>query len=245
MTDNDRRLLSLDGMSFEVVAHRCGNRRLLIHKWQHLAIVECDVRHHRGVVEVRHEKRIPIWGKLWDRWYVLASSHQPLRIEQALSEMNGDQHVWLDLKGWSKHVRAVVEQHAPHRSLTVSSKSWWMLRGLGAPQHDTNSSTRIRVLQSVGNRCEWLLFRLGWRSRSIDGVVIHHRLLSTRRMSILRQHGMVFTWAVRDEDQLRGVARLGVTGVILDEPLLEYVRQQGRLRVVDQSQRTNDYCDDE
>jgi hypothetical protein len=216
MSDFVESRISVAGKSLEVVGHRFGNEPLLIEKWQDSTIIELDLRYYRGLIEVRHEKRVPLWGRLWDRWYVLPRSHQPQQLDEVLAQIHMGRHVWLDIKGWSRRVCETAHNESLRRPVTVSSKSWWTLRRIGG--HDG-----ARVFQSIGNRYEWFLFRIGWRSRHIDGVVIHQRLLSDRRISMLDHHGLVFTWAITHEQRLQEVARLGVTGVILDEPLFERV----------------------
>jgi len=71
MSDFVESRISVAGKSLEVVGHRFGNEPLLIEKWQDSTIIELDLRYYRGLIEVRHEKRVPLWGRLWDRWYVL------------------------------------------------------------------------------------------------------------------------------------------------------------------------------
>lgn len=196
----------------ELVAHRAGNDPLRCVDAATVAhLVEIDVHWHRGRIEARHAKRL--WGtrRLWDRWYLLPADAPRPTLHDVLDALGPDTHVFLDLKGWSRKLAAAVREAVAGRPhVTVSTKSWWLLRGFdGAPG--------VRTLASCGSRARIELLRRVRLPRSVHGVVVHQRLLSPTVVRELAARGPVFSWAVADRPRADQLVAWGVTGIIIDE----------------------------
>jgi glycerophosphoryl diester phosphodiesterase len=55
----------------------------------------------------------------------------------------------------------------------------------------------------------------------IDAVMAHHRLVTPRLVrTVRRAGGELYVWTVDDADRIRALERLGVTGVITNDPRL-------------------------
>lgn len=178
-------------------------------------LVECDVHAgERDRAEVRHEKRVWPTRRLWERWYLLPKAIETQYMRDVLVVDAADVGLWIDLKGIARRlpsqVRAgLAESERPMGAsqLTVSSKSWWLLRSfVGAD---------ARTIRSAGNRFELLLLLLF--SSKVDGSVLHRRLLTPGVHERLGRRGDVFVWAVTSVDDAVDLARRGVTGVIVDD----------------------------
>jgi hypothetical protein len=198
-----------------VVAHRAGNdlARLRAAEELGVALVEADLRLWRGRVEVRHLKTVGPLPLLWDRW-TLASPFAPrLRLDRLLAAAAPETHLLLDLKGRSMRLaRLVLEALPPDRTVTVCARSPRLLEPFaGVPG--------VRVFRSVGSRRQLrrLLARLD--AAALDGVSIHERLLDERVVLALRERVQtVLTWPVNTASRAAELARLGVHGLISDEP---------------------------
>lgn len=196
----------------EFIAHRAGNHPSGAAAAAVADVVELDVHLFRGRLEVRHEKRV--WGtrRLWERWYLLPSDTPRWTLAEALADAGPDVHVLLDLKGVSPRVATAVAGEIGGRpSVTVSTKSWWLLRRFG-------SLDGVRTFRSAGNRLELAL--LLWIPSRVhpDGVVVHQRLLDAATVRRLRRRaGLVWSWGAADRTGVDRLAVAGVDGVILDD----------------------------
>ena len=197
----------------ELVAHRAGNNVAALRRAESIAdSIELDVHLGRsGELEARHAKTLWPTRRLWERWYLLPRDTPVVSVADIVAAARPETHLWLDLKGVSPRLAAAAEQVVDGRAcVTVSSKSWWLLRRFhGQPGR--------RTFRSAGNRFELLLARwLPSRVRT-DGTVAHQRLLDPGVIGRLVRRGQVFTWAVTDVDRIAQLAAAGVDGVIVDE----------------------------
>lgn len=197
----------------ELVAHRAGNSVAALRRAEPIAdAIELDVHlGRRGRLEARHAKTLWPTRRLWERWYLLPRDTPVVSVDDIVAAAQPGTHLWLDLKGVSPRVAQAAEAAVADRAcVTVSSKSWWLLRRFhGAPGR--------RTFRSAGNRLELTLVRwLPSRVRT-DGTVVHQRLLDDGVIGRLRRRGDVATWAVTDLDHAVRLAEAGVDGVIVDE----------------------------
>jgi glycerophosphoryl diester phosphodiesterase len=199
----------------QFIAHRAGNDVETLRAAVGVAdFVECDVHAGEGDrAEVRHAKQIWPTGRLWERWYLLPAATETPHLRDVLVDGH-DVGLWVDLKGVARRLPiqvrgALAETGRPlgAQKLTVSSKSWWLLRSfVGAD---------ARTIRSAGNRFELLLML--FFASNVDGSVLHRRLLTPRVHERLRLRGDVFVWAVTSVDDAVELARRGVTGIIVDD----------------------------
>src|SRR4029079_6083948 len=63
-------------MTTLAIAHRAGNSLAGLHAANRLGVdvIECDVHHHRGRLEVRHLKTAGPLPFLWDRWELVSAA---------------------------------------------------------------------------------------------------------------------------------------------------------------------------
>lgn len=198
-----------------VVAHRAGNdlARLRAAEELGVALVEADLRLWRGRVEVRHLKTVGPIPILWDKWLLANPLAPRLRLAELLAAAAPGTHLLLDLKGRSTRLaELVLEALPPGRDVTVCARSARLLEPFAGVDG-------VRVFRSVGSRRQLrqLLARSG--SPRLDGVSIHERLLDERVVAALRERAAtVITWPVNTVARAAELARLGVNGLISDEP---------------------------
>lgn len=197
----------------EFVAHRAGNSVVALRHAESTAdTIELDVHLGRDrELEARHAKTLWPTRRLWERWYLLPRDTPVVTVAEIVEAAQPDTHLWLDLKGVDPRVAEAADAAVAERAgVTVSSKSWWLLRRFhGQPGR--------RTFRSAGNRFELLLVRwLPTRVRT-DGTVVHQRLLDDGVIAWLLRRGDVFTWAVTDVDRIAQLERSGVAGVIVDD----------------------------
>lgn len=208
-------------MVVELIAHRAGNAVDLIGPAAAVAdTIEVDVHIRRRRLEVRHAKVIWPTRIQWDRWWIDPQPAVPPSLGEILADLPDDTALWLDLKGFTTRVtKAILRELPDGRSVTMSSRSWWVLgpaRAHGA-----------RTMRSVGSRSQvWAVARIR-RWGPGDGVVINERFLSGRRLSrLLGLTPTVHTWGVTDLGRARELVDAGIGGVILDDlALIEQLRQ--------------------
>lgn len=200
-----------------VVAHRAGNdlARLRAAEALGVALVEADLRLWRGRVEVRHLKTVGPIPILWDKWFLANPFAPRLRLEELLEAAAPETHLLLDLKGRSRGLAELVVEALPTgRKVTVCARSPRLLEPFAGVRG-------VRRFRSVGSRRQLrrLLARLD--AVALDGVSIHERLLDERVVAALRERAAtVITWPVNTASRAAELARLGVHGLISDEPAL-------------------------
>jgi glycerophosphoryl diester phosphodiesterase len=121
----------------------------------------------------------------------------------------------LDLKGRDERlatrVLAAIEPHLGRRRFTVCARHWSMLEAFaGQP---------VRRVHSVGNARQLRRLLSRYAGHRLDGVSIHERLLDAESVSSLRMIAdVVMTWPVNRPERARELLRLGVHGLITDDP---------------------------
>jgi len=200
-----------------LVAHRAGND---IHDVRSLrlatgSLVEADLRIRKGRIEVRHLKGAWPLPVLWDRWRLAPAWGHRLSLPALLAAAPHELELLLDLKGSRRRlaelVRDVLVPHLPARRVTVCARDWGLL--------DAFRDLPVRRVLSVGStrQLERLLER--YAGTRIDGVSIHERLLDAHAVRALRELAdVVMTWPVNAPERARELLRLGVDGLITDDP---------------------------
>lgn len=198
------------------IAHRAGNSVAGLHGAYALGVdvIECDVHHHRGRLEVRHDKPAGPLSFLWGRRVSATAPRLGLR-----ELLDADRHgttFMLDLKGRRSATGAAVadllHDLGTDRPVLACGRYWPSVEQVAALPF-------VQPVLSARTAVE--LARL--RQRLLDGppvhgVSLHRPLLDEELVSWLHQRvEVVMTWPVRDPAELDDVLRLGVSGVISDD----------------------------
>lgn len=200
-----------------VVAHGAGNDLARLREAESLGVplIEADVRLWRGRAEVRHLKTLGPLPVLWDRWRLANPFAPRLQLAELLARARPETELLLDLKGRQPRLAALVLAALPNgRRVTVCARSPRLLEPFAGRDG-------VRVFRSIGTRSQLraLLRRLD--DVVLDGVSIHERLLDEHVVAaLLAQATTVITWPVNSVRRADELARLGVSGLISDEPRL-------------------------
>lgn len=198
-----------------VVAHRAGNSLARLQDAERLgvALVEADIRLWRGRPEVRHLKTVGPLPILWDKW-LLANPFAPrLQLRDLLLQARRETQLLLDLKGRNTRLAELVRDALPAgRLVTVCARSRALLEPFAGLED-------VRLFQSVGSRRQLRTLLQTADSLALDGVSIHERLLDERVVEALRGLGAtVISWPVNSLERAGELARLGIHGLISDDP---------------------------
>ena len=198
-----------------VVAHRAGNSLARLHDAERLgvALVEADIRLWRGRLEVRHLKTVGPLPILWDKWRLANPFAPRLELRDLLVRARRETQLLLDLKGRNRTLGELVREALPDgRLVTVCARSRALLEPFADLEH-------VRLFQSVGSRRQLHTLLRTADSMTLDGVSIHERLLDERVVEALRGRGAtVISWPVNTLERARELARLGIQGLISDDP---------------------------
>lgn len=200
------------------VAHRAGNDLGALRAATELGahVLEADVHHYRGRLELRHSKALRPLPFLWDSGEPLVSTAvTQLLLAEVLAALDGQSTLMLDLKGPGRvgaRVADAVHERVPELPVLVCSR-WW-------PGVDAFAGrTWARPVLTARNGAELVRLRRRVRSsRAPYGVSVHPSLLTGPLVAELRDRvELVMTWSVNDLPALDDVLRLGVNAVISDE----------------------------
>ncbi len=199
------------------IAHRAGNSLAGLHAAVALGadVIECDIHHHRGALEVRHLKTAGPLPFLWDKWELVPASAPRLGLRELLAAADHGTLFMLDLKGRSprvaSEVAALLHELAPSRPVIVCGRFWPAVESFA-------SVPWVRRVLSARNRAELALLRRAVTTASAYGVSIHRSLLDAPLVAELHDSvSVVMTWPINDVAALDEVVGKGVTGVISDE----------------------------
>lgn len=205
-------------MSVLTIAHRAGNSLAGLHAANELGVdvIEADIHHYRGRLEVRHLRTAGPLPFLWDRGELVSASAPRLGLHELLEADEHGTLFMLDLKGpWTWTGRAVarlLHEGGHHRPVLVCGR-WW-------PSIDAMAHLDY-VLPVLSARNRWEFARLRRRLERgprPHGVSVHRSLLDRATVADLHRHvEIVMTWPVNDLESLDTVLGHGVTGVISDE----------------------------
>lgn len=204
------------------IAHRGGNSLSELRAANQLPadVIECDVHHHRGRLEVRHLKTAGPLPLLWDRWELRSASAPRLGLAELLLADEHGSRFMLDLK--TRHPRMALavtralHDVGLHREVLVCGRYWPSVVGAAALPY-------VQPVLSARTRRE--LTRLRARLQSPPpgtpatyGVSVHRSLLDANVVAWLHRHvEVVMTWPVNDTTALDAMLAAGVTGIISDE----------------------------
>jgi len=200
-----------------LVAHRAGNQLGDLKAAEQLgvALIEADIRLFRGRLEVRHLKTVGPIPILWDRWRLAAPWRPRLELAQLLEATAPETELLLDLKGRrievAEAVRNTISPFLGARRLTVCARSWRLL--------DAFAGLPVRCVHSVGStrQLQRLLGHTG--EGRLEGISVHQSLLNSESVAALRTVAdLIMTWPVNHPDRAEELLRLGVDGLITDDP---------------------------
>jgi glycerophosphoryl diester phosphodiesterase len=201
------------------IAHRAGNSLAGLHGANELDVdvIEADIHHYRGRLEVRHLRTAGPLPFLWDKGQLVSAFAPRLGLQELLEADEHGTLFMLDLKGpWTWTGRAVarlLHDGGHHRPVLVCGR-WW-------PSIDAMAHLPyVRPVLSARNRWEFVRLRRRLERGPVPhGVSVHLSLLDRETVAALhRRVDLVMTWPVNDPTTLRAVLEIGVTGVISDEP---------------------------
>ena len=200
------------------IAHRAGNSLAGLHAAVDVGadVIECDIHHHGGRLEVRHLKTAGPLPFLWDTWELVRASAPRLGLRELLAAADHGTLFMLDLKGRSAsvghEVADLLHEMAPAQPVVVCGRHWPAVESFAGVDW-------VRRVLSARNRNELELLREKVRTASAYGVSIHRSLLTTSLVAELHASvEVVMTWPINDAVALDEVIDRGVTGVISDEP---------------------------
>jgi len=162
---------------------------------------------------VRHLKTVGPLPILWDKW-LLANPFAPrLQLRDLLGAARRETQLLLDLKGRNRRLAELVREALPgDRHVAVCARSRALLEPFAGLEH-------VRRFQSVGSRRQLRTLLRAADGVGLDGVSIHERLLDERVVEALRDRAaLVISWPVNSLERARELARLGIQGLISDDP---------------------------
>lgn len=194
----------------EWVAHRAGNRPQLIAPALRAADgVELDVHVLRGRLEVRHSKTVWPLRIYWESGLGFLPDERPEDLATIVAAAPQDAALWCDLKGFSPRLtNRVLGATRGRRGLTMSSRSWWILRA-------ARRTGDVRTFRSVGSRLQlWIALRI----RHPDGVAMAERFATddvVRRMS--ERCAAIAVWGAKDRERVEELRAGGIGVLIVDD----------------------------
>jgi glycerophosphoryl diester phosphodiesterase len=200
------------------IAHRAGNSLAGLHDANALGVdvIECDVHHHRGRLEVRHLKTAGPLPFLWDRWELASARAPRLGLRELLEAERHGTTFMLDLKGRSGSagiaVARLLHELGGDRPVLACCRYW--------PSVEVVSELPfVQPVLSARNRVEVARLRARLTGgRPVHGVSVHRSLLDEALVAWFRDRvQVVMTWPVNDAATMREVLALGANGVISDE----------------------------
>lgn len=197
----------------EWIAHRSGNSaRRAASAVGRADAIELDVHTFRRRLEVRHARVLWPFARQFEPWYLLPADTPRPSVADVLDAIPNDVPVWYDLKGFTPRLaRDVLTANGDRRPVTLSCRSWWVLR----PGRDRRG---VRTMKSVNNRWQrWVVLRTPV-ARSDSGVVINERLLTPGLLARLSERtAVIVAWGVSDAERARALIDEGIDGLIVDD----------------------------
>ena len=195
------------------VAHRSGNTLAGLREALDLGVdlVEADVHAYRGRLEVRHHRSAAGLPLLWDREGVVPRSRVGhLELAEVVTALGADHRLMIDLKGvhprLAPKVAQLLREASPDRSLTVCTKSWWMLDAFDLPVRKVLSASTRRGVSRLRERVA---------AGPVHGVSVRLGLLTPGLVEELhRGTDLVMAWTVDDDVALARARQVGADAVI-------------------------------
>ncbi len=174
-------------------------------------LVEVDVWSYRGRLETRHERRVPLTGVLFERWYLRRAPRRHRTLAKLLAEVGAMGGVFLDLKNASGSAELVQRAAAaePGARLCASSQLWPVLRRLQSAAPEMEMFYSIDVDEQLS-----LFLSIAARDPVPAGVSCNHRHLDAPLIRRFHDLGLaVVAWTVDDPSRARDLARDGVDAI--------------------------------
>jgi glycerophosphoryl diester phosphodiesterase len=195
------------------IAHRSGNTVAGLRAALDAGVdlVEADVHAYRGRLEVRHLRSMGGLPFLWDREGVVRRRpHHRLVLAELIDALGDDHRLMIDLKGvhprLAPKVAQLLRESSPTRSLTVCTKSWWMLDAFDVP---------VKRVLSAATRRGMSRLRCRVAEGPVDGVSVRLSLLDPPVVDELhRGTDLVMAWPVDTPAALAEARRVGADAVI-------------------------------
>ncbi len=207
----------MTGRPLLTVAHRRGNTVAGLRESLAAGVdlAECDVHAYRGRLEVRHLKTMGGLPWLWDRGeLVQRRRHSHLELAELVTALGDDHRLMIDLKGvhprLARRVAQLLREVSPDSSLTVCTKSWWMLDSFDVPVRRVLSAASRRGVSRLRSR-----LAAGPGAGPVHGVSVRLSLLTPGLVAELhRGTDLVMTWPVDTPEALARAVSVGVDAVI-------------------------------
>jgi glycerophosphoryl diester phosphodiesterase len=195
------------------IAHRSGNTVAGLREALDAGVdlVEADVHAYRGRLEVRHHRSMGGLPFLWDRDGVIRRGpHHRLVLADLVAALGDDHRLMIDLKGvhprLAPKVARLLRESSPGRSLSVCTKSWWMLDAFDVPVQRVLSAATRRGMARLLARVE---------AAPVHGVSVRLSLLTPEVVDQLhRGTELVMAWPVDTPEALGQARRVGADAVI-------------------------------
>ena len=201
-----------------LIAHRFGNHldRLRAVRPLRPDLIETDIHHYYGRLEVRHAKTLGPIPFLWDRkpWRIFNPFARRLKLADVYSALQPGEELMLDLKRpgrrMARGIVETVERLRPSERTTICSRSWKVLSVFA-------DRPWARVVYSAGSPAQ--IDGLWRHIDAAEGASIDHNLLTPELVGRLREQlPLLMAWTVNDPERWRELASWGVNGVITDVP---------------------------
>lgn len=199
-----------------VIAHRAGNELEAARHAEALGadLIETDIWHHRGRLELRHVKTMGPVPLLWDRWTLEPGWRHRLVLSELLAATRATTRLLLDLKGkdttLAPRIVETIRATQPERQIILCGRSWAQLDPVAADGD-------VTIVYSVNSDDELRAVWAKLARTAHPAVSIHARYLSAdlaRRFHEARV--TVISWPVNDFELARRLFTLGVDGFTTD-----------------------------
>ena len=162
---------------------------------------------------MRHLKTVGPLPILWDTWRLANPFSPRLELRGLLAEARPGTQLLLDLKGRNRRLGRAGPRRAAGRPARGGVRAQpRLLEPLVGLEH-------VRLFQSVGSRRQLRALLRAADGLTLDGVSVHERLLDEQVVDDLRRLGAtVISWPVNSLQRARELARLGIHGLISDDP---------------------------
>jgi len=195
------------------IAHRSGNTVAGLREALDAGVdlVEADVHAYRGRLEVRHLRSMGGLPFLWDKEGVVRRRpHHRIVLADLIEALGDDHRLMIDLKGvhprLAPKVAQLLRESSPTHSLSVCTKSWWMLDAFDVPVKRVLSAATQRGMRRLRARVA---------AGPVDGVSVRLSLLNPPVVDELhRGTDLVMAWPVDTPEALAEAHRVGADAVI-------------------------------
>jgi glycerophosphoryl diester phosphodiesterase len=198
-----------------LIAHRAGNdpAQLRAAEAAGADVIEADLHLRRGRLELRHLKTHGLLPFYWDRWALAPPWRRFDSLDDLLATARPETVLMLDLKGndraAARLVTRTLSSAAGRGDVFVSAREWPLL-------DEIDPALSRRIASAATPRQLERLIAYGARA-SLDGAVLHLRLLESTRLRALREcTSLLMSWPINHGHEADRATALGVSGLISD-----------------------------